>query len=80
MYLWSVLPKSIMLKSAHNKSLFEINNHKAVQNHIHRIHTVATALLAETVTGFVTSLTIFDESILLIKYLKIDYVKIAKSK
>lgn len=60
--------------------IVEIDNHKAVQNHIHGVHAAATALLAETATGFITGLTVPDDRILLIKSLKVDYVKIAKGK
>lgn len=54
--------------------IVEIDNHKAVQNHIHGVHA------AETATGFIAGLSVPDERILLIKSLKVDYIRIAKGK
>ncbi|MFB2538113.1 DUF4442 domain-containing protein [Acinetobacter sp. c3-l95] len=56
----------------------KIDNHKDMQNHIKGVHAAATALLAETATGFVTGLNVPDDRILLIKSLHVDYVKVAK--
>lgn len=66
------------LEVSREKVVVKIDNHKEMQNHIKGIHAAATALLAETATGFVTGLNVPDDRILLIKSLHVDYVKVAK--
>lgn len=66
------------LEVSREKVVVKIDNHKDMQNHIKGVHAAATALLAETATGFVTGLNVPDHRILLIKSLHVDYVKVAK--
>lgn len=53
----------------------EINlaNNKKVQNHIGGIHAVAAAVLAESATGIVFGMNVKDESLPLLKSMKIEY-------
>lgn len=66
------------MEVSREKVVVKIDNHKDMQNHIKGVHAAATALLAETATGFVTGLNVPDDRILLIKSLHVDYVKVAK--
>lgn len=66
------------MEVSREKVVVKIDNHKDMQNHIKGVHAAATALLAETATGFVTGLNVPDDRILLIKTLHVDYVKVAK--
>lgn len=66
------------MEVSREKVVVKIDNHKDMQNHIKGVHAAATALLAETATGFVTGLNVPDHRILLIKSLHVDYVKVAK--
>lgn len=56
-----------------NRVIVQLENHKAVQNHIGQIHACAMVLLAETATGFVTALNVPDRAIVLIKTMHIDF-------
>jgi acyl-coenzyme A thioesterase PaaI-like protein len=60
------------------KVICSIKNRRKMQNHIHGVHAVAMALLAETATGFVVSMNIQPEGMVLIKSLKVEYKKVAK--
>jgi len=60
------------------KVICSIKNRRKMQNHIHGVHAVAIALLAETVTGFVVGMNIQPEGMVLIKSLKVEYKKVAK--
>ncbi|QRN41360.1 MAG: DUF4442 domain-containing protein [Neisseriaceae bacterium] len=64
-------------KLTREEVIVSINNRKKVQNHIKGIHACATALIAETATGFVTSLNCPDDKIILLKEMHIRYTKIA---
>jgi uncharacterized protein (TIGR00369 family) len=50
------------------------NRHK-VQNHIKGVHAAATALLAETASGFVMALNVPDDKLLLLKSMRVDYLQ-----
>ncbi|AXI03543.1 DUF4442 domain-containing protein [Aquirhabdus parva] len=61
------------------KVICTIKNRRPMQNHIHGVHAVAMALVAETATGFVTSMNLPDgEKLVLIKSMKLEYKKVAK--
>jgi acyl-coenzyme A thioesterase PaaI-like protein len=60
------------------KVICSIKNRRKMQNHIHGVHAVAMALLAETATGFVVGMNIQPEGMVLIKSLKVEYKKVAK--
>lgn len=61
-----------------SKVVVELQNHKAMQNHIGQLHAVAMALIAETATGFVTAMNVPDSSIVLIKTLHMEYKRPSK--
>jgi acyl-coenzyme A thioesterase PaaI-like protein len=48
---------------------------RRVQNHIKGVHAAATALLAETATGFAFGVHLPDDKLPLFKHMHIDYVK-----
>jgi uncharacterized protein (TIGR00369 family) len=52
-----------------------IPNRKKVRNHIGSVHAAAMGLLAETATGFMTGLTVPDNRIIVIKSMKLEYLK-----
>lgn len=52
-----------------------ITPRRAVQNHIRGVHAAATALLAETATGFAFGVHLPDDKLPLFKHMHIDYVK-----
>lgn len=52
-----------------------LKNRKPVQNHIGFVHAVATALIAESVTGFLVGMNVPDNGVPVIKTIKADYVK-----
>jgi acyl-coenzyme A thioesterase PaaI-like protein len=62
-----------------DKVICSIKNRRPMQNHIKGVHAVAIALIAETATGFVLGMNVPDESMVLIKSLKLEYKKIAKA-
>jgi len=55
-----------------------IRNQRKVQNHIKGVHAAAMALLAETATGFVVGLNVPDDKLMLLKSMKVDYLKRAQ--
>ena len=55
-----------------------LRNRRKVQNHIKGIHAAAMALLAETATGFVVGMNVPDDKLMLLKSMKIDYLKRAQ--
>lgn len=52
-----------------------IRNRRAVRNHIGGVHACATALLAETATGFVTVMNTPDDKLIVLKSMHIDYTR-----
>ena len=52
-----------------------VNNKKRIQNHIHGVHACVMALLAETASGFVFGMNTPDDKLMLLKSMKMDYVK-----
>lgn len=52
-----------------------VRNRRAIQNHIKGVHAAGMALLAETATGFVVGMNLPDDKLLLIKSLKVEYLK-----
>lgn len=61
-----------------DKVICSIKNRRPMQNHIKSMHAVAMALIAETATGFVVGMNIPNDSMVLIKSLKMEYKKLAK--
>ncbi len=57
------------------ESVMTLANRKRVQNHIKGVHAAAMALLAETATGFVVGMNVPDDSVPVIKSLKVSYLK-----
>jgi len=55
-----------------------IRNQRKVQNHIKGVHAAAMALLAETATGFVVGMNVPDDKLMLLKSMKVDYLKRAQ--
>jgi len=55
-----------------------VRNRRRVQNHIHGVHAVATALLGETATGFVVGMNLPDDKLPLLRRMSIDYTKRSK--
>lgn len=51
----------------------KLANKKKVQNHIGGVHAVAAALLAESATGIVFGMNVPDDSVPLLKSMKIEY-------
>ncbi len=52
-----------------------VRNRRKIQNHIGGVHACATALLAETATGFVTIMNTPDDKLILLKSMHIDYTR-----
>ncbi|OHX10834.1 DUF4442 domain-containing protein [Chromobacterium sphagni] len=59
----------------HDRLTVSIRNRKKVQNHIRGVHAAAMALLAETSTGFVVGMNMPDDKLMLLKSMKVNYVK-----
>nr|WP_199067384.1 DUF4442 domain-containing protein [Chromobacterium sp. ASV5] len=59
----------------HERLVVSIRNRKKVQNHIRGVHAAAMALLAETATGFVVGMNVPDDKLMLLKSMKVNYVK-----
>lgn len=57
------------------QATLSIANRRPVQNHIKGVHAAAMALLAESATGFLVGMNMPDNKLLLIKSLKVDYLK-----
>jgi acyl-coenzyme A thioesterase PaaI-like protein len=51
-----------------------VKNHRGVRNHIKGVHAAAMALVAETATGLVVGMNVSDQSLPLLKTMKVDYV------
>ncbi|OTG64662.1 DUF4442 domain-containing protein [Acinetobacter silvestris] len=66
------------IEVSHSQVIVEIQNHRAIQNHIGQVHACAMALIAETATGFVTGMNVPDHCIVLIKSLKVDFKRPTK--
>lgn len=64
-----------VLKLTKEESQFRIKNRKKVQNHIGTVHAAAMALIAETATGMVVGMNVPDDKYLVIKTLKVDFLK-----
>lgn len=60
------------------RMVVSIRNRKKVQNHIKGLHAAAMALLAETATGFVVGMNVPDDKLMLLKSMKVDYLKRAQ--
>lgn len=58
-----------------NRCVVELANKKKVQNHIGSVHAAGIALLAESATGYLTSLSVPDSHIQVIRTLKVTYLK-----
>lgn len=58
---------------SHFRVEISLPNNKKVQNHIGGIHAVAAAVLAESTTGIVFGMNVPDNSLPLLKSMKIDY-------
>merc|ERR1712000_751671 len=54
---------------------FQIKNRKKVQNHIGSVHAAAMGLLAESATGFMTGMSVPDDRIIVIRSMKLEYLK-----
>jgi uncharacterized protein (TIGR00369 family) len=67
-----------VLELTKERSELKIQNKKKVQNHIKGVHAVGMALLAESATGFLCAMNCPDDKLLLIKTMKLDYVRRAK--
>lgn len=52
-----------------------IRNRRKVQNHIKGVHASAMGLLAETASGFVVAMNLPDDQFMLLKSMKIDYLR-----
>jgi uncharacterized protein (TIGR00369 family) len=63
---------------AQERLVVSIRNQRKVQNHIKGVHAAAMALLAETATGFVVGLNVPDDKLMLLKSMKVDYLKRAQ--
>lgn len=59
----------------HQRLTVSIRNRKKVQNHIRGVHAAAMALLAETSTGFVVGMNMPDDKLMLLKSMKVNYVR-----
>lgn len=58
---------------SHTSVELHIANKKKVQNHIGGVHAIAAALLAESATGIVFGVNVPDDSLPLLKSMKIEY-------
>ena len=57
------------------RSVWTLKNHKKVQNHIKGIHAAAMGLLAETATGMLIGMNVSNDSVPVIKSMKVNYLK-----
>ncbi|MBN3859473.1 MAG: DUF4442 domain-containing protein [Neisseriaceae bacterium] len=64
-------------KLTREEVVVSIKNRRKVQNHIKGVHACATALIAETATGFVTNMNCPDNKLILLKDMHIQYTKVA---
>lgn len=64
-------------KLTREEVVVSIKNRRKVQNHIKGIHACATAVIAETATGFVTNMNCPDDKLILLKDMCIKYITIA---
>lgn len=60
------------------RMVVSIRNRRRVQNHIKGLHAAAMALLAETASGFVVGMNVPDDKLMLLKSMKVDYMKRAQ--
>ena len=60
------------------RMVVSLRNRKKVQNHIKGLHAAAMALLAETATGFVVGMNVPDDKLMLLKSMKVEYLKRAQ--
>lgn len=60
------------------RCVISLKNQKRVQNHIGGVHAIASLVLAESATGFMTALNVPDTRVPLVKSLHADYVRRAK--
>lgn len=60
---------------APRRVVVQLKNKRRVQNHIGGVHAAATALLAETASGFVMGMNVPDDKLLLLKSMKLDYLQ-----
>lgn len=58
-----------------NECIIVLRNKKKVQNHIGSVHAAAMGLLAESATGFMTGMTVPDDRIVVIRSMKLEYLK-----
>lgn len=58
-----------------NRCVVKLANKKKVQNHIGSVHAAGIALLAESATGYLTSLSVPDNRIQVIRSLQVTYLK-----
>lgn len=61
-----------------DRMVVSIVNQRKVQNHIKGVHAAAMALLAETATGFVVGMNVPDDKLMLLKSMKVSYLKRAQ--
>ncbi|RYE92723.1 MAG: DUF4442 domain-containing protein [Myxococcales bacterium] len=57
------------------EAVVTVKNRRGVQNHIHGVHAAAMALLAETATGAVFSMSVPDTAVPLLRSMHVDFVK-----
>lgn len=62
---------SLTTEAAH----LQLANRKKVQNHIGSVHAAATALLAESASGFLVGMNLPDDKLPLLKSMHVDYLK-----
>lgn len=60
-------------KVTHQQTVLSLKNKKSVQNHIGGIHAIAAAVLAESATGIVFGMNVPDDSVPLLKSMRIEY-------
>lgn len=58
-----------------NRCQITLKNRRKVQNHIGSVHAAATALLAESASGFVVGMNLSPKSLPLLKSMHVDYIK-----
>ena len=63
------------LELTNNRCVFFLKNRKKIRNHIGGIHAAAMALVAESATGMLIGMNIPNDTIGVIKSLKVDYNK-----
>lgn len=61
-----------------HRALLHLRNKSRVRNHIGGVHAAAMALLAESATGFLAAMNLPDDRLLLIKTLRVDYLRRAQ--